>query len=311
MIFYKKNNTHDRVFLELQTKLNLAYWIANDAEHYFQISKNTINTFEYKKLIKQFEVASSVAQQVEAYKPNISSDHKNAIAILQDFVIHSINQLDFRKQAYNEDEKLDLIKLAREQEQFNRKFVPFLHKREFESYLQNTYLYFTKGMLSLVDEYWENNSSHYVRNRRDSLINHLNTALSKLDAGINDPEALNFIMDECSIIGIEKFSDNDIYKYINLHLDFMKMWKEFITTTKNSYDEIFSNNPNVDTEAEEISMLEYTQNNYLGIINILGIKINQMIIDKMNIEFPKTEIFSRRVIKNPLERINDKWHLRM
>ena len=45
-------------------------------------------------------------------------------------------------------------------------------------------------------------------------------------------------------------------------------------------------------------MLEYTQNNYLGIINILGIKINQMIIDKMNIEFPKTEIFSRRVIKN-------------
>ena len=110
-------------------------------------------------------------------------------------------------------------------------------------------------MLSLVDEYWENNSSHYVRNRKNSLINHLNTALSKLDAGINDPEALNFIMDECSIIGIEKFSDNDIYKYINLHLDFMKMWKEFITTTKNSYDEIFSNNPNVDTEAEEISML--------------------------------------------------------
>ena len=73
MIFYKKNNTHDRVFLELQTKLNLAYWIATDAEHYFEISKNTINTFEYKKLIKQFEVASSVAQQVEAYKPNISS----------------------------------------------------------------------------------------------------------------------------------------------------------------------------------------------------------------------------------------------
>ena len=48
MIFYKKNNTHDRIFLELQTKLNLAYWIATDAEHYFQISKNTINTFEYK-----------------------------------------------------------------------------------------------------------------------------------------------------------------------------------------------------------------------------------------------------------------------
>ena len=115
-----------------------------------------------------------------------------------------------------------------------------------------------------------------------------------------------------SIINGKRFLDKiDIYKYINLHLDFMKMWKEFITTTKNSYDEIFSNNPNVDTEAEEISMLEYTQNNYLGIINILGIKINQMIIDKMNIEFPKTEIFSRRIIKNPLEHINDKWHLRL
>ena len=253
MIFYKKNNTHDRVFLELQTKLNLAYWIATDAEHYFQISNNTINTYEYKKLIKQFEVASNVAQQVEAYKPNISSDHKNAIAILQDFVIHSINEIDFRRQADNKDEKLDLIKLAREQEQFNRKFAPFLHKREFESYLQNTYLYFTKGMLSLVDEYWENNSSHYVRNRRDSLINHLNTAVSKLDAGINDPDALSFILDECSIIGIEKFSDVFLDSFVKFNIGdankntkqnkqfFMLKIDQFNLQQKSNYDDFLHN----------------------------------------------------------------------
>ena len=312
MIFYKKNNADDKLFLELQTKLNLSYWIAADAEHYYQTCKDNINTYDYKRLVKQFDNASSIANEFDTNNLEMSDDHIKAIKILRDFVTYSIKELDFRKKDDNENDDCDVINLAYQQEKFINKFLRFLHKREPECYLQTAYLYFSKGMLSLEDQYWDSKrSSHYVRNRRNHLVNYLNTAIDKIDSGIKDPNVLDFIMDECAIIGIEKFSDKDIDKYINLHIDFMNMWKECITTTKNSYDEILSGNLDEYVEAEEISMLEYTQNNYFGIINELGIKINQMIIDKMNIEFPKTEIFSRRVIKNPMERINEKWQLRL
>ena len=312
MIFYKKNNADDKLFLQLQTKLNLSYWIAADAEHYYQTCKDNINTYDYKRLVKQFDNASSIANQLDTNNLEMSDDHNKAIKILRDFVTYSITELNFRKKDDNENDDCDMLNLAYQQEKFINKYIRFLNRSEPEYYLQTAYLYFSKGMLSLEDQYWDSKrSSHYLRNRRNYLVNYLNTAIDKIDSGIKDPNVLDFIMDECAIIGIEKFSDKDIDKYINLHIDFMNMWKECITTTKNSYDEILSGNLDEYVVAEEISMLEYTQNNYFGIINVLGIKINQMIIDKMNIEFPKAEIFSRRVIKNPMERINEKWQLRL
>ena len=64
MIFFNKNTKQDKQFLELQTRLNYAYWVASDAHHYFENSENNINTYEYKELLKQFNSSIEMAEDI-------------------------------------------------------------------------------------------------------------------------------------------------------------------------------------------------------------------------------------------------------
>ena len=70
MIFFNKNTKHDKQFLELQTRLNYSYWIASDAHHYFENSENTINIYEYNKLVKQFNSAIKMAEDISISSTN-------------------------------------------------------------------------------------------------------------------------------------------------------------------------------------------------------------------------------------------------
>ena len=73
MNFFNQNIEQDRIFLELQTKLNFSYWIAADLEHYFDSCEKDINQFEYKKLLKQYKLAFDVFNSVDIEASRLSN----------------------------------------------------------------------------------------------------------------------------------------------------------------------------------------------------------------------------------------------
>ena len=54
MNFYGKNSTKDKNFLNLYTRLNLAFWIGSDIDSYYSSSKLNLSTLEFKNIKREF-----------------------------------------------------------------------------------------------------------------------------------------------------------------------------------------------------------------------------------------------------------------
>ena len=121
MIFFNKNTKHDKQFLELQTRLNYAYWVASDAHHYFENSENTINTYEYKKLVKQFNSSIEMVKDISISSINLGHVHAQCLRILKKYVLECINELNFSKNIKlkdSESEEIDMMNQLQIQENF-------------------------------------------------------------------------------------------------------------------------------------------------------------------------------------------------
>ena len=53
-------------------------------------------------------------------------------------------------------------------------------------------------------------------------------------------------------------------------------------------------------------VLDFEINNYLGLINILAMKLNKFILIKLDVKIPSLEVYCHRVIKSPLDYIENK-----
>ena len=156
MIFFNKNTKHDKLFLELQTRLNFAYWVASDAHHYFENSENNINTYEYKELLKQFNCSIEMAEDVSISSTSLSNDHAQALRILKKFVLECINELNFTKNTKlkdSESEEIEMMNQIQIQEDFVKAYLPYLHPNEMESYMQKSFLIFTKACNNINELY--------------------------------------------------------------------------------------------------------------------------------------------------------------
>ena len=311
MIFYNKNKEHDRQFLELQTKLNFSFWIASDAQHYFESYEKSINTYEYEQLVKQFNLASEVAKNIYIPSSNMSLDHIKCLNILKNFVLDSIDELNFSKPSLKDSESEDIYlqNSIEFQENFTRNYLPYLHPNELESYMQKSYLLFMKAFdfinqVSLTYEY-KDYEDRYKKNL-DKALHQLNLAVHLVEKAIKDPFVIEGILDECSIMGLDNFSDQDIETYTGKHFRFMELWKEFFLAFEQSYKELYKKDQDHEELNTEMLMLDYQTRNYYGLINVNAIKTHQFMFEKMGMKLPKIEIFSHRTIKSPIDYIQNK-----
>ena len=311
MIFYNKNQEHDRQFLELQTKLNFSFWIASDAQHYFENCEKSINTYEYEQLVKQFNLATGLVQNIHIPSSNMSLDHIKCLNILKNFVLFSIDELNFSKPRLKDSESEDIyLRNSIEfQENFIRNYLPYLYPNELESYMQKSYLLFTKAFdfidQTILTYEYKDYGERYKKNA-DKALHQLNLAVLMVEQAIKDPFVVEGILDECSIMGLDNFSDQDIETYTAEHFRFMKLWKEFFLAFEQSYKELYKKDQDHEELNTEMLMLDYQTRNYYGLINVNAIKIHQFMFEKMGVELPKIEIFSHRTIKSPIDYIQNK-----
>ena len=311
MIFFNKNTKHDKQFLELQTRLNYSYWIASDAHHYFENSENTINTYEYKKLVKQFNSAIKMAEDISISSTNLGHDHAQCLRILKKFVLECINELNFSKNIRlkdSESEEIDMRNQLQIQENFIKAYLPYLHPHETESYMQKSFLIFAKACNNINELYFclEFNDTDSYKKGINKVIAEFKLARTKIEEGIDDPLLVEGILDEYSIMSFKKYSGNHVQKYVDLHFEHMNLWIEFFLAYEQSFGELFNERQSEEDESVNSLMLDYQQNHYYGLININAIEIHQLMFKKMDIDIPKIDVYSQRLIKSPIDFIQNR-----
>ncbi len=310
MIFYKQNIEHDRNYLELQTRLNFAYWIAADAAHYFEYCDKNINHYEYQKLVKQFNLAKDMTNNIHISSYDMSSDHIKAINILKDFVIFLVDDSDFTKNR-PKDSEMEHIQMQNQldaQEKFIKDFLPYLHERELESYMQHSYLSFFKGSIQMIELslIFENYDSIKFKKKIEKAMNEFQKAKLYIEKALNDPCVKEGFMDEFSVLGLKNSAEQDFMKFSELQFEFMQLWKESFMAFKQSYEHSFMELKSEEDEKVDLLMIDYQISNYLGLININQFKFHQFMFKKMNIALPNVEAFSERLIRSPIDDIKNK-----
>ena len=313
MIFFNKNTKHDKQFLELQTQLNYSYWVASDAHHYFENSESSINTYEYKELVKQFNLSIEMAEDVSISSTSLSNDHAQSLRVLKKFVLECINELNFTKNTKlkdSESEEIEMMNQIQIQEDFVKAYLPYLHPNEMESYMQKSFLIFTKACNNINELYLslEFDDSESFQKGMDKVIAEFKSARTKIEMGINDPFVVEGILDEYSIMSFKnkKISGNHIRKYVDLHFEFMNLWIEFFLAYERCFEELCDETQSEEEENINSLMLNYQQNHYYGLININAIEIHQLMFKKMGIDIPKIDVYSLRLIKSPIDSIQNR-----
>ena len=174
--------------------------------------------------------------------------------------------------------------------------------------MQKSFLIFSRACNCINGLYLslEFNDSATFQKGINKVIAEFKLARKIIEKGINDPFVVEGILDECSIMSFNNFSDSDIKKYSNMNFEHMNLWIEFFLAYERSLDEIFNESEIEEEENISSLMLDFQLNHCFGLININAIEIHQFMFEKMGIYIPQTEVYSLRLIKSPIDYIQNR-----
>ena len=128
-------------------------------------------------------------------------------------------------------------------------------------------------------------------------------ARDTLDKALTNPNSFELALDELSIINNGILIESDVKEFSNLNSDYIKHWKELVQ----AYERYCLNILNEDEEgACHSEILDFEVVNYLGLINILAMEINAFILKKLDLKIPDLQIYSKRIIKSPIDYFKNK-----
>lgn len=308
MKFFNKNNNHDREFIKLQTKLNYSYWIAADIEHYYQNNKNNINRYEFEQLNIQYQKSLDIFNSVNIAATDISVEHKSALFALRSFVKACIEHCDIkhdRSLLDSESFEINIYEIIQIEKEFHKVFLNQLHPDEMETYVIQSYIFFEKGcelLTKLISEI-EFFDKENIAKLSEQILSNFKIARDTLDKALTNPNSFELALDELSIINNGILIESDVKEFSNLNSDYIKHWKELVQ----AYERYCLNILNEDEEgACHSEILDFEVANYLGLINILAMEINTFILKKLDLKIPDLQIYSKRIIKSPIDYFENK-----
>ena len=308
MIFFNQNPEHDKNFLQIQTKINFCYWIAHDIDHYYQASKESLNTFEYTKLKNQLNDAFNIFRQIDIENSNMSENHKECLNALRNFTEHCLKDFDFTNNRIlkdSESEEMNLLNLINTEKDFHQIYLNYLHPKEMEAYVLKSFSLFSQGGESLVnlasELEFQNNSK--IEKLSIKTIESFRFARFEIENAIKDPNTIEYLLDELEIISNGVILEEDSKELIELNFDYLRLWKEYFLSFERYCLDILDEQ---DREEAYFEIFDFESKNCLSYLNILAYKINMFYLKKMDVDVPNLEIFSQRIIKSPIDYIQNK-----
>lgn len=308
MIFFYQNPEHDRNFLKIQTQLNLSYWIAADINHYYELSKTNVNTYEYKKLSTQYQSALSLFKSVNIDNSDTGEDHKNCLKALEKFIEYCLMEFDFSKTPRlqdSESEEVNYLHMYNLETEFHKTYMEYLIPCEMETYILRSFLFFGKGCESIthLSSEIEFSNEKKIEDLSKETIKNFRLARYELEMVLKDPNALECMLDEFIIITGNKSLEENAKEFVELNFGYLKLWKEYYLAHEKYCEDIL----NGDSEEEsESDLFEFECNNCLSFINTMAIKSNLFILKNMQVNTPNIEIYSQRLIRSPIDYIQNR-----
>jgi len=308
MIFFNQNPEHDRNFLKIQTQLNLSYWIAADINHYYELSKTNINTYEYKKLLAQYQSALSLFKCVNIDNSDTGEDHKNCLKALEKFIEYCLMEFDFSKTPRlqdSESEEVNYLHMHNLETEFHKTYMEYLIPCEMETYILRSFLFFGKGCESIthLSSEIEFSNEKKIEDLSKETIKNFRLARYELEIVLKDPNALECMLDEFIIITGNKSLEENAKEFVELNFGYLKLWKEYYLAHEKYCEDILNGDSEEESESE---LFEFECNNCLSFINTMAIKSNLFILKNMQVNTPNIEIYSQRLIRSPIDYIQNR-----
>ena len=307
MIFFNNNPEDDRNFLKLQTQLNYSYWIACDADSYYENSKSNINSFEYAKMQKQHALALDMFNNIDIDEFYIGPEHKRCLEALKIFVESGLDDFHFsgrKKFKDSESEEINLLYLTNIEKEFRSVYLNYLHPREAEGYIMKSYAFFEKGVefiMQLSSEV-EFSDDEKIDDLSQKTIQNFRLARNELEKAKQDQNVFEFMLDDLTIISSGKLLEKEVKEFIDLNFSYLDLWIEYFLIHERYCNDIFDKDNDEESASE---VFEFESNNCLSFINVLAIKINLFILKKMKVDVADLEIYSQRSIRSPIDYINN------
>ena len=311
MKFYNLDKNLDLDFLEISTKLNLAYWIASDLYEYAESNKDNINEYEYERMLNQYSLAGQILHEADDLIQFLNqSEHKKCLLLLRHYVENSI--IDFRidnillSTADSENQEIALQELINKFEEYSKKYANFLNPNSSEYALLESYKYLHAGSDAIfkLTSFYEFNSKNDNKELCEEVIENFMTGRILLDQSINNHDFIDQIQVEFNLSTFENkqaATKANLNKFYNLSLSILHLWREFYYINEQCYKDLLISNFN---NIEELDLTAHNSEQYLYMINKTAIQLNQLILNNMGIDIPDIEIYSARKIKSPLDFIS-------
>ena len=302
MNFYFKDPIQDIRYIEVTNTYNLAYWIATDANHFVE-NKSNISAFDLNKLINQFKLAIDTFEHANNLSMSLRGDHKIAANALRHFVNMCLDDLNFYsddKKADSEAYEINLLSQLDHEKEFQANYLHFMNPNHAEYLTLKSYSHMNaiaEDML-LIDL-----STNSIENfeRAKNIVTGFNSAKTTINYAIQNPASFEGMIDEFEIINTSR-SDNlnqqDFTKLCDMHIEYMKLWREYYSINEQTFRDIYIDN--LSLEESEYDLIQHEALSYQSKINQYGIEISKLTLEFMNIDVPHIEVFSNKLIDNPL-----------
>lgn len=306
MNFFNTNAEQDRIYLEASNQYNLAYWIAADIDHFVE-NKTNITAHEYSRLISQYKLAIRILNEGSVTAKQLINDHNKCAKALKGFVSVCIKEFDFFSKAEikdSETKEMNMLMLIDKEKDFHEEFRKYLSPNEPEAFVFQSYSYMTAAIENLM--FLDINSDPERKSvYADKIVNNFKLAKETIDSALQNEDCLDSLISEFVIISSNKntiLRDQDLLLFCNKNIEYMQLWREFYSLDEQFHRDIFFNIQEV--EESEFNLVNHENMKYLAKINSIAIDICKSTLNIMGAEVPYIEIFSDKLITNPISYIH-------
>jgi len=302
MVFFGKNNLHDYIFLKVLYKYHYAYWVAADVDHYVDSSIN-VSPYQYYKLIDQFNKGIKFLHDANKESQCLKGDHKKCLDALFSYVAISIKNFkffDFNIKNNSELREILYLEVLDHEKDFHSVYSNYLADNSLEKAMIQGYTFMSDTIkdILLLDVRGDHKTNKEISSQ---IANKFMLAKDTIDFALNNIPKKNSILDEFKIISSQRNTDlveDNINEIIDLNISFMKLWREFYLVHQHFYEDLFSEQSQLD-QIDHV-LFDHEAQKYSSEINITGIEITTKMLKYLKIEPFTVDIFSSKLLSEDL-----------
>ena len=316
MRFFYTNPDQDKLYLKVNTLINISYWIASDAFHFASKQVKEINKYEYNNLQFQYDLANSLYKDAKDLSGSLTGDHNKSAELLLNHSIKSFDEFQIDKIfmpeiTSNDLDKLDIHDAIFDEDLFYSSYKKFLTPGDIESDFIKAELIFGSACNKMV-HFMETSYKNYKAASRDcnKIIEETMEARIILDYGISNDLYRESLKKEYEVFyintdkNIKLYSFNDYYQ---ASMDYMNFWRDYYIIHEQYYKNFFEPENSIYPEAD---FFNQTCEQYIFIMHKKAIELNLIILNNLGVEIPSFEIYSARKIISPIDFLEQRKDLR-